>query len=124
MAEQIETARATVEIDVYSGMPNPAWELTSADTASLVMQLAELAPTSRIAMSGRLGYRGFIVRLPQSTPERWIRVHGGIVQMNTDAASSYALDPQRSLERWLLDTGTPHLSEELRTMVVSDLAAR
>lgn len=122
MAEQTETARATVEIDVYSGMPNPAWELTGADTASLVTQLAELPPMSRVAMSGRLGYRGFIVSLQQGTEERWIRVHGGVVQINEAHASSYARDAQRRLERWLLDTGKPHLDEDIRTMAAGALA--
>jgi hypothetical protein len=124
MAEQIEATRATVEIDVYSGMPNPAWELTSAETASFVKQLAELSPTSRVAMSSRLGYRGFIVSLQQGTRERWIRVHGGIVQINREPASSYARDTQRRLERWLLGTGMSHLNEDVRKMAASDLAGR
>ena len=124
MAEQIETPRARVEIDVYSGMPNPAWELTSDETASLVKQLAELPTTSRVAMSGRLGYRGFIVSLQQGTQQRWIRVHGGIVQINKEPASSYAQDAQRRLERWLLGTGMTHLNEDLRAMAASDLAER
>jgi hypothetical protein len=124
MAEQIEAKRATVEMDVYSGMPNPAWELTSAEIASLVKQVAELPPASRVAMSGRLGYRGFIVSLQQETQEWWIRVYAGIVEINKDPANSYALDEQRRLERWLLGTRKAHLNEELRRMAESDLDGR
>ena len=115
MAEQIEAKRATVEMDVYSGMPNPAWELTSAEIASLVKQVAELPPASRCHVR-QVGLWGFIVSLQQETQEWWIRVYGGVVEINKDPANSYALDEQRRLERWLLGTRKAHLNEELRKM--------
>ena len=37
--------RAEVELDIFSGMPNPSWTLTAAEAEGLVKRLDQLAPT-------------------------------------------------------------------------------
>ena len=55
-------AHCEVELDIFSGMPNPTWTLTNAEADNFVKQLAALPRTSARELSGNLGYRGFIVQ--------------------------------------------------------------
>ena len=56
-------ARVEVELDIFSGMPNPTWVLTDAEADSFVKQLAAAPPGPATELSGNLGYRGFIVQV-------------------------------------------------------------
>ena len=53
-----------VELDIFSGRPNPRWTLNAAEEAELLQRMLDrvvpIAP-STIA-DGKLGYRGFLVR--------------------------------------------------------------
>jgi hypothetical protein len=106
-------ARCEVELDIFSGMPNPTWVLTNAEAASFVEQLAALPRTSTRELSGNLGYRGFIVQCTQGANARLIRIQTGTVNASEGATNVYAYDRDRRLERWLLNTGKPHLKNEL-----------
>ena len=54
-----------VEIDLFSGRPNPTWELTAAEVSELKARLATLPTGSPVAMPEVLGYRGLhIAPLP------------------------------------------------------------
>ena len=110
-------ARCEVELDIFSGMPNPTWVLTDAETDGFVNQLAALAPTSAAELSGNLGYRGFIVQVTQVTGTQLIRIQTGLVHISTDATNVYVSDEDRKLERWLLNTGKPHLKDEIIQVV-------
>lgn len=106
-------ARVEVELDLYSGMPNPTWTLTDAEADSLVKQLAALPRTSATDLAGNLGYRGFIVRVTQGADTQLIRIQTGTVHIAKGAMNLYALDADRALERWLLDTGKPYLKSDI-----------
>lgn len=60
-----------VELDVYSGMPNPRWILSEREEHELMEQLAAQPAQARAAGSAderfSLGYRGLIVRLIKTT---------------------------------------------------------
>ena len=106
-------ARVEVEFDVFSGMPNPTWVLTDAEADSFVAQVSALPPTAPAKLSGNLGYRGFIVHVTLG-PESWlVYVQNGAVDITKNATTVDARDEGRRLERWLLDTGKPHLDDEL-----------
>ena len=105
--------RCEVELDIFSGMPNPTWILTEAEADSFARQLAALPRTSARELAGNLGYRGFIVQCAEGADTQLIRVQKGTVQISKDARTEYAFDVGRELERWLLDTGKPHLTNEL-----------
>ena len=95
------SARVEVELDIFSGMPNPMWVLTNAEADSFVKQLTKLPRTLVRELSGNLGYRGFIVQVTQGADKQLIRIQTGIVHMmhrpttgtyNTCQLSSTRLD--------------------------------
>lgn len=94
-------------------MPNPRWILTDADAAAFAEALDALPGTSVRTLSGSLGYRGLIVECQQGGDTRTIHVQRGIVRIASGVASAFAADTGRALERWLLNTGRPHVSADL-----------
>lgn len=102
-----------IELDIFSGMPNPTWSLTDSEEESFMKRLAALERTSSGKLSGNLGYRGFIVQCTRGENVRFIRVQKGTVQISEKATEFYASDKNRELERWLLSTGKPHIDDEL-----------
>ena len=71
-----------VELDIFSGVPNPTWSLTDAEADSFMRQLAPLPRTAPRQLSGKLGYRGFIVQCTQGTDAWLVRLHNGIVHIS------------------------------------------
>ena len=115
-------ARVEVELDIFSGRPNPAWVLTSAEADSFVKQLAALPRTSASELSGALGYRGFIVHVTQGDNTQLIRIQTGAVHFSKGATNVHAYDKDRELERWLLNTGKPHLKNEFFQLAERELS--
>jgi hypothetical protein len=110
-----------VELDIFSGMPNPTWILTNAEADSFVKQLAALPQAPASELSGNLGYRGFIVQCTQGADAQLIHIQKGNVHISKDATNVYAFDKDRELERWLLNTGRPHLKDEIFQIVEREL---
>ena len=102
-----------IELDIFSGMPNPTWSLTDSEEESFMKRLAALERTSSSELSGNLGYRGFIVQCTQGEKLQFIHIQRGTVQISDNATEVYASDKNRDLERWLLSTGKPHIDDEL-----------
>ena len=113
--------QAEVELDVFSGAPNPTWTLTDRETEALIERLARLPPAKASTLMGNLGYRGFIVYVTPELDPQLIRVQAGIVEISGGASSSYRRDRGRSLERWLLNTGRPFVKKELLQAVENAL---
>lgn len=113
-------ARVEVELDIFSGMPNPTWGLTTTQADDLLERLAALPLASPVELSGHLGYRGFIVQV-EATETELIHVQAGAVRITKRATTSYFRDVDRKLERWLLDTGRPRLKSEVLQIVERDL---
>jgi hypothetical protein len=105
--------RCEVELDIFSGMPNPTWTLTNDEADSFVKQLDALRRASARELSGNLGYRGFIVQCKQGANTQLIRIQNGTVHMTKGGMNVYVYDEDRELERWLLNTGRPHLKNGL-----------
>jgi hypothetical protein len=118
MARHVE-----VELDIFSGMPNPTWVLTAAEADGFAQRLAQLPATSAGQLPGHLGYRGFIVRVTEGVRTQEIRIWAGAVHVS-DGPGIRAADKDRELERWVLHSGRPHLSDELVEAVERDLQAR
>jgi len=119
MTEASETMRAhgEVELDIFSGMPNPTWILTNDEVDRFVKQLAVLQRIPARELSGNLGYRGFIVHVTQGAHTQLIRIQTGTVEISRDATKVFAYDLDRQLERWLLNTGRPYLKNDLFQIV-------
>jgi hypothetical protein len=57
----VDAQTASVAIDVFSGRPNPTFQLSAAEAAALEERLSDLSRSDRDAPDAVLGYRGFIV---------------------------------------------------------------
>ncbi len=111
------SARILVELDIFSGRPNPTWLLTTAEAESFGRRLAALRRSSPCEISSRLGYRGLIVDVAHGTQARLVRVQSGCVQIVEDDTTAHAHDEERELERWLIETGRPHLMQDVIEIV-------
>jgi hypothetical protein len=103
-----------VTLEVFSGRPNPEWNLTPTQSAEFERRLAAL-PAGIAGPDEPLGYRGFSVR-GRAAP---VRVFRGQV-MNGDQLLA---DPGRRLERWLLDSGRSSIDPGLAAHIDSEIAA-
>jgi hypothetical protein len=110
-------ARTEVELDIFSGMPNPTWVLTTAEAESLARRLAALPRIPACELSTRLGYRGLVVNVSHGGETRLIRVQSGCVHIAEGETTIYASDEGRELERWLIETGRPQLPQNVIEIV-------
>jgi hypothetical protein len=92
-AATADTAR--VEIDIFSGRPNPSFQLDQAATAELLKLLDNSKRGAGAAPRDGLGFRGFVVRI-EGRPD--IRVSGTTVVSGAEELT----DPTRAVERFLL----------------------
>jgi hypothetical protein len=109
-----------VEVDILSGMPNPSWTLSEADAAVFLSKLAGLQKAVARPRSVKLGYRGLVVRMTEEA-RRKIYIQNGVIEVGEGTASTFFLDPQRSLERWVIGTGRKFLSHEILIAIEDDL---
>lgn len=99
---------AVASLLIYSGRPDPDWPLTQADLDQLQAIAATLTPVDGLPPEGDLGYKGFRVTGPQGT---W-RANAGIVTTPDSAAGTALADPDRLVERFLLERGLGTLAEQ------------
>lgn len=105
-----------VELDAFSGRPNPRWELTAPQAADLLTQLGALRPGDRGQfVSDGLGYRGFIIRPNDGSLAGYdeIRVYRGSVLARRGEHTDVFRDSERHLEIQLLHSGRNHLDESM-----------
>jgi len=115
------TATSHVELDIFSGLPNPTWELSTIDTATLTDMIDSLQPSPPVDLPTPLGYRGFLVTLdePESGSVATIRAFQGIVEYR-GRVTKYHADPDKQVERWLLATARPYIDGQLYESVLRE----
>ena len=102
-----------VELDVFSGRPNPRWQLDETRAREVAEQHQRLAATAeQPSEPPGLGYRGFVYTLEGSVWRAW----SGFV---TSAERTLA-DPDRSVERLLLASLPPEYAE-LRPRLAAEI---
>ncbi len=107
-----------VTLDMYSGLPNPSWEISDADAKKLSKLLSKkrkLSTVSSPGTAGRLGYRGLILTSPGEgvSPMR-MRAFDGILETATLEAPNY-VDKNSEIESFLLTTaGAALRTDELQ----------
>ncbi|MFD7903638.1 hypothetical protein ACFV4F_26425 [Kitasatospora sp. NPDC059722] len=113
-----------VEVDLYSGRPNPRFPLEPAAAGELARRIEALAPAGAGARPrDGLGYRGLRVGTGADDDVTGIVVSGGLVTLHDpDGPPRRLRDPGRQLERWLLDQGAGNLDPEVLATVRQDLA--
>ncbi len=105
--------RATVTLGIYSGLPDPSWSLTRSQALTLAGMLDRLEPVEGQLPEGGLGYRGFAVELAGSDVGEAVRADAGLVEVTGPGGTRLYQDPERGVERWLLETGRSILSPEI-----------
>lgn len=112
--------RAEVELEVFSGRPNPVWSLSGTEKSRLAELLSGLPSGEIRELPEPLGYRGFAVTLTHADARvTQIRVYKGEVRVEAGGAATALADPERTLERWLSTTGS-RLDPSLREMVLNE----
>jgi hypothetical protein len=115
-----------VEIDLYSGRPNPRFRLDSAAAAELIRRLAALRPsTGHARPRERLGYRGLRVEPDVAgSPFAEVVVSGGVVLVHDhDGRERLLDDPGRDLERWLVERAASEVDADVVALLRHDLAS-
>ena len=118
--DSLISAWVEVELDIFSGIPNPAWILSEADGDLFLKKLSMLPQASAKELHYNLGYRGFIVEVINETEESLVRIQNGTVQLSQNDNNVYYRDQNRHLERWLLNSGKPTLRSDLFKIVERD----
>lgn len=114
------SARVQVELDIFSGIPNPVWILSGTDGDLFLKKLAMLPQASAKELHDDLGYRGFIVEVTNETEESLVRIQNGTVHISQNDTNVYYRDQNRNLEMWLLNSGKPTLRSDLFKIVERD----
>ena len=80
-----------VELDVFSGMPNPTWNLSQEQVKELLDAFRNLPPADKLPQEIGLGYRGFLLSNPGGSGglPAHIRIYAGIVTMTNGHVQSY-----------------------------------
>ena len=91
---------ATIELDVFSGRPNPSWTIDDQSIRSLVSMLDAEPRVDAAPPADGLGFRGFRVRLSDGARVRDIHVSGSIIQEGPQRF----LDRGRTIEALILST--------------------
>ncbi len=119
-----------IELDIFSGMPNPTWVLSTAQEGTLrdllraePSQISPVAtPTKRLG----LGYRGLIVRRVKTDEGEWDRALAeSRVPFPDDFRLGIAAAKRDSAAAWLLDTANPQgarLDDEIVEVVSRGVA--
>lgn len=110
-----------IELDIFSGRPNPTWRMSRADTQTLARMVETLSRSEPKTLFDGLGYRGFIVTSP--TPiagATTITVQNEIVKLSAD---NFRLDPKRTIERWLLTKAEPELPNDVYELAKKEIEA-
>ena len=98
-----------VELDIFSGRPNPSWQMSAEEAAEFLHLIRSLPKTERLSDEGGLGYRGFVIsnsgKLAGVPPE--IRVYNGVLSINEDGTENYYKDVE-GVERLLLRQARNH----------------
>lgn len=115
----------TITLHVYSGRPDPAWEITD-DQALELARMLQAAPERTLAkppgVAGPLGYRGFTIdAIGERRLERQTLVHGGIADIGRFDLSLHLGSPE--VEKFLLETAGEDVNAETRDFVLSELEA-
>ena len=91
-----------VELDIFSGRPNPSWELSADEVAELTRRVATLSPCDEAPVEVGLGFRGFVISTASEDAESpaQMRVHRGVVIIQEKGATNLYRDVGK-IEQWL-----------------------
>jgi len=114
---ELGEANMLVELDLFSGRPNPSWQLTPAQGDEMRAFVRSLPyARGRSATAPGLGYRGLKVH-DRGEPLWSLYVFDGIVEVRGSGRTEIRRDDGRRFERWLIGTAGAELAEGIRSRV-------
>jgi hypothetical protein len=98
-----------IELDVFSGRPNPTWIASPERAASIAGALSSLPAAPARPEPGHLGYRGFVIR------QRGLhaRVYGGYVTVTTNGTTRTFFDSAGLEPELITDASERGFGEDL-----------
>lgn len=103
-----------VELDIFSGRPNPTWDLDPDDTQKILEILSTLAPSQfPPAKNDGLGYRGFVLRPDTVIDFDYTTVFRSTVTLQAGDRQKVLYDQGQTIERQLLLSGRAKLTAAL-----------
>lgn len=91
-----------VELDIFSGRPNPAWELGERDASEFESMIQRARPARGTVELPALGYRGFVVY----RPEPWRVFQSQLLKLRDHTSVEQSVSTVGAdVERWLLERG-------------------
>ncbi len=113
-----------VTINMYSGRPNPAWELSDADAQTLVELLGKNREPCKLkspASLGKLGYRGVQIEfVAEPAPFNSLRAFDGVLESSTVDAPNF-IDNNSEVEDFLVKTSGLTLSDDEATYIQQEI---
>jgi len=92
---------------VYSGLPDPYWEISGTLAESILLDFDSLPFAEEETFDETLtGYRGCILK---SDDGRLWRAFNGLIELNDSGKISFRRDKDRSFERNILMTAPPDI---------------
>ncbi|HEY0035904.1 MAG TPA: hypothetical protein VGB66_04405, partial [Longimicrobium sp.] len=103
--KKVGATDAVVELDAFSGRPNPRWVLSEADAVELAKRLRALSPAATTELPpGILGFRGFRIHNPggdAGIPERVYISHDGVVMVGSEPGDAKYYRDNGGARQWL-----------------------
>jgi len=96
---------AIVELDAFSGRPNPRWVLSESDAMELAERLRALSPAATTELPPDvLGFRGFRIHNPDGDagiPEHVYISHDGVVMVGSEPGDAKYYRDNGGARQWL-----------------------
>jgi hypothetical protein len=114
----------TITLHIFSGRPDPAWELSDDQALELADRISQIQNTTLLKPAGLasslLGYKGFSVNaVREKRLDPFIYIHGGVVE--SDRFGLNRITDVPDLEQWLLSTAGDAISDDVRQVVHTEL---
>jgi hypothetical protein len=102
----LDLSTTTVELDVFSGRPNPRWQLTAEQINQLEDRLTGLREITPVEIPNQLGYRGFRIQ-DENSGNRITVTNNGYVVLHHDNGDKFYRDT-KNVEEWLKQNAKAH----------------
>jgi hypothetical protein len=120
-----------IELDIFSGMPNPIWLLTRKEEQELIEHLVadsgQVSPVATTDEQFSLGYRGLIVRRIKTDHDPWERARLASGEPLPDEFRLGSSPASQATAEWLLRTSEPNhkrsrVTDEMREAAAEGVA--
>jgi hypothetical protein len=109
-----DRSKVTVELDIFSGRPNPSWTLAAPERDEFLRQLSvprQEGPPSR-DLPG-LGYRGFAVHVTRDGKSQDFNIRPGWIE----TGGQHFIDGDHAVEKYLIRTMPADLKLQFSTVL-------